>query len=99
MKSRTGNKTNDPILPPTRSGLRAAPHWINRRGMFVPLEKSKMNLEEVPEWDRYEYKIKCDVCSLITTVLTQEDDRPEYQTHVYVRCTCGNYLEFELPVN
>lgn len=58
-----------------------------------------MNLEEIREWRRHEYKVKCDVCELTQTILTQDDDFPEYHTEVYLQCGCGNYLEFILPVN
>ncbi len=57
-----------------------------------------MIIDCINEWDRYEYKNTCS-CEKIHTILTQEDDFPEYHTKVYVHCDCGQYVEFVLPVN
>lgn len=57
-----------------------------------------MKFEEVTEWHRHEYKENC-CCGKTLIVLTQEDKWPEYQTSVYVRCECGDYVNFCLPVN
>jgi len=57
-----------------------------------------MKLEEVKEWARYEYIQKC-ACGKEHKLLTQEDDHPEYHTEVYIACECGEYVEFNLPVN
>jgi len=58
-----------------------------------------MKYEEIPELDRFIYEQICDLCTITTTVLTQKEGRHEYDTGIYVRCNCGNYLEFILPVN
>ena len=45
------------------------------------------------------YKIKCK-CGDKITVLTQDDDGPEYYSSVGVICQkCGDAVFFELPVN
>ncbi len=54
---------------------------------------------EIPKEYRYEYSKKCEVCDMESTLLTQNDNYPEYDTDVYLRCTCGNHILFELPVN
>ncbi len=58
-----------------------------------------MRYEDIDELDRYEYTKECPCCSLVVTILTQRDYRPEYYTGVYVLCGCGEYVEFVLPVN
>lgn len=44
------------------------------------------------------YMGKC-VCGNTIEVSTQEDDQPEYRTDVFVKCSCGKSVKFELPVN
>lgn len=58
-----------------------------------------MDYEDIPQECNCKYKITCNICEMETTVCTQTDIFPEYQTEVYVQCHCGNYLEFILPVN
>jgi hypothetical protein len=38
-------------------------------------------------------------CGKVIEVSTQQDTRPEYQTEIYVRCSCGKSVGFLLPVN
>ncbi len=45
------------------------------------------------------YTSKCSKCGKVFEVSTQDDDRPEYYTDIYIRCDCGNSVEFILPVN
>jgi cytochrome c1 len=45
------------------------------------------------------YTEKCPACGTETEVSTQRDGNPEYYTGVYVRCTCGDSVAFNLPVN
>jgi hypothetical protein len=47
----------------------------------------------------YEYRQKCPKCSRDQVVQTQRDLSPEYYTQVYVKCPCGEFIEFKLPVN
>lgn len=56
-----------------------------------------MKLEEISKWND-EYIEKC-ICGKSLKVFTQEDDRPEYHTHIYIPCECGEYIQFILPVN
>lgn len=58
-----------------------------------------MELEEIREGYRSEYQKECDICTMATTVYTQKFNDPEYETYIYVQCSCGNILEFTLPVN
>jgi hypothetical protein len=51
----------------------------------------------VPECDRYAYERVCE-CGKKQTLLTQSGPG-EYDTGVYLLCTCGQYVEFILPVN
>jgi len=44
------------------------------------------------------YKETCE-CGKVIEVSTQPDECPEYYTTVYVRCSCGKSVHFELPVN
>ena len=57
-----------------------------------------MNLEDIPSLYRNEYSEECPLCTTTCTVLTQPAPG-EYDTKIYVQCQCGEYLEFELPVN
>jgi hypothetical protein len=38
-------------------------------------------------------------CGKLIEVSTRKDNCPEYRTDVYVRCECGESVEFILPVN
>ena len=58
-----------------------------------------MEIDKIPIGYKCEYVKTCDCCGLDQTILTQEDDRPEYHTEIYLQCQCGNYIEFILPVN
>jgi len=58
-----------------------------------------MKKEEIDEWERHEYKEKCSKCGRELVCLTQRDFDPEYYTAVYVKCECGEYVYFSLPVN
>jgi len=44
------------------------------------------------------YKGTCK-CGKVIEVSTQRDFGPEYYTEVHVRCSCGESVEFNLPVN
>ena len=57
-----------------------------------------MNIEDIPSLYRNEYSEECPLCTMTCTVLTQPAPG-EYDTKIYVQCQCGEYLEFELPVN
>ncbi len=58
-----------------------------------------MKFEEPCELSRCEYIKTCDCCGMNQKVLSQRDSFPEYTTEVYVQCTCGEFIEFILPVN
>jgi hypothetical protein len=58
-----------------------------------------MNLESIPEGLRNPYLAQCPCCGITQTLLTQGENSPEYYAEVYLQCQCGEYLEFELPVN
>ena len=45
------------------------------------------------------YIQKCDKCQKRIEVRVQEDNNAEYLTDIYVKCQCGNYVKFILPVN
>ena len=44
------------------------------------------------------YTKVCD-CGRTIDVSTQQDRYPEYTTLIFVKCVCGNSVEFKLPVN
>ncbi len=46
-----------------------------------------------------EYTETCSKCGKAFTVSTQIDNNPEYHTEIYIKCDCGNSIEFILPVN
>ena len=41
----------------------------------------------------------CKGCGADIEVSTQQDRCPEYTTEIYIKCGCGESVEFELPVN
>lgn len=51
------------------------------------------------KYEDYLYQKECPKCKVIAEVKTQHDDCPEYHTGVSVKCVCGEWVEFELPVN
>lgn len=59
----------------------------------------KMNENEIPIGLRFSYIVKCDLCLIEQEILTQINNFPEYETEIYLKCQCGNYIEFILPVN
>jgi hypothetical protein len=61
--------------------------------------KETMRIEEIREWERYEYQNECDVCGLTQTILSSHNNGPEYEHDVYLKCQCGNFLHFVFPVN
>lgn len=48
---------------------------------------------------RVEYSKECDICTMKMIVLGQKDNSPEYYSEIAIQCHCGNWLEFEIPVN
>jgi len=58
-----------------------------------------MNREEIKLGYTYEYTKECPCCGLKQEILTQQDDRPEYYKEIYLKCQCGEFIEFVLPVN
>jgi len=61
--------------------------------------KNNMKLDEIKEWNRHQYLEQCKFCGFKYELLTQEDINPEYHTDIYLKCQCGEYVEFVLPVN
>ena len=57
-----------------------------------------MKLKELPRGRMSIYHNTCD-CGKQHVIRTQSSNFPEYETEVYVLCDCGDYVEFELPVN
>ena len=58
-----------------------------------------MNLNEIPTGRRTAYEEECR-CGNKFTILTQNGlGHSEYDTEIYLRCPCGEYVEFILPVN
>ena len=58
-----------------------------------------MKLNEICKAQRTEYQEECS-CGKKFTILTQNGlNLSEYETYVYLLCSCGEYVEFILPVN
>ena len=63
-----------------------------------------MNNADMPEMYDFDgeysqqYENACK-CGNLIQVSTQIDDRPEYYTEIYVKCSCGKSVGFSLPVN
>lgn len=62
-------------------------------------KKKNMKYDDIHKLDRNSYTEECPSCRFEHTILTQGDDSPEYYTEIYLRCQCGEYIEFSLPVN
>jgi lysyl-tRNA synthetase class I len=58
-----------------------------------------MELKDIPFTDDCKYIESCENCGRIIEVRAQEDNLAEYSTDIYIKCTCGNYVSFSLPVN
>ncbi len=58
-----------------------------------------MRYDEISNGSRYSYTKECERCLLVHEILTQEADFQEYDTNVFLKCQCGEFLEFVLPVN
>jgi len=56
-----------------------------------------VKIEEISQWNRA-YIEKC-MCGKEIQVFTQPDNDPEYYTTIYVKCDCGDFVKFSLPVN
>ncbi len=50
-------------------------------------------------FNSFQYQQECSDCKKSIIVETQKDDDPEYYAYVYVKCDCGGFVKFELPVN
>ena len=57
-----------------------------------------MDIYDFGDEDACTYTGRCE-CGRVIEVSTQQDNYAEYITTVYVRCTCGKSVKFELPVN
>jgi len=60
------------------------------------MEQESIQVNGFPEWL---YKESCKYCGKEHIICTQRDDSPEYYTDVYIKCSCGKFVEFNLPVN
>lgn len=58
-----------------------------------------MKIEEISKGYRYEYEKICPCCEIKHLILTQDADFQEYNTEIYLKCSCGEFIEFILPVN
>ncbi len=53
-----------------------------------------------PDYDRFLYEIKCNICETPNRCWTQSDKDPEYYSNVFLECKqCMNRIRFSLPVN
>lgn len=56
-------------------------------------------MDKLQDYDNNEYKKICEGCGKSHSMWTQSDNNPEYYTDVALRCDCGHYVMFNLPVN
>jgi len=56
-------------------------------------------VKELDSYDNNEYKETCEGCGKEHSMFTQPDNGPEYYTQVALRCSCDEYVMFNLPVN
>lgn len=61
--------------------------------------ESKKWFKESGSYYNTKYQSRCDKCRKLFVVTAQEDDSPEYYTHIAIDCDCGGKAYFELPVN
>ncbi len=61
--------------------------------------KDKKHMYDFEGSSAQTYEEVCEKCGNTVEVSTQEDRRPEYYTEVFVRCKCGESIQFVLPVN
>ncbi len=85
------------VVKATADGLKN--EGSNPSAIIIKRVSCEMRLEDVCKLDRHEYTKNCELCGLKLEVFTQADNDPEYYTDIYVRCNCGEYIHFELPVN
>ncbi len=57
-----------------------------------------MNIEDIPKSKRHTYENTCE-CGKTYFILAQQDNDPEYYAEIYVECDCGQYVDFDIPVN
>jgi hypothetical protein len=72
---------------------------ISIKGRFRPLSWRR-DLRQSASYSEYEYIYRehCR-CGRIIEVITQKDENSEYYTTIHIKCICGLYVKFELPVN
>lgn len=73
-------------------------------GKYDPKNMSEPERSEYwGKWNRHHnshaYHAACFSCGSTLEVQTQSDECPEYYADVYVKCTCGEFVKFKLPVN
>lgn len=61
----------------------------------------KMKLEEFIDtfFLGQELYINTCACGREQHIRTQKDDNPEYYTDIFIKCSCGEWIKFSLPVN
>jgi len=66
----------------------------HRKGSVMPIMSHDFDCEFSQT-----YKQKCKKCGKEYEVSTQKDRDPEYYTDIYIKCDCGESVQFTLPVN
>lgn len=57
-----------------------------------------MKFTDMSEYYRTEFVEKCS-CGKEFSLFSTWSNYPEYQHEVYIKCPCGEFVEFILPVN
>ena len=58
-----------------------------------------MKESELDKYDNHPYVMYCTECGQKHEVRTQSNGSAEYMTDIYIKCSCGDFVKFELPVN
>lgn len=61
--------------------------------------KGNMKKQDIEYYSQFEYPGTCELCGGSCLVLSQKDCFPEYETDIYVQCTCGEFIHLVIPVN
>lgn len=64
----------------------------NKKGKF-------MNIEDIPIYARVPIEKICEICQCTQKILCSDSQVAEYEKEIWLQCTCGNFIEFIIPVN
>jgi len=62
-------------------------------------ETTPIKVNDLPQGINTEYTEQCIVCNNTHVIYAEGNNFAEYETWVHVKCSCGNLVQFVLPVN